>query len=268
MHTKNCSLFTAHCSLIFIHGWATDSWIWKHQIDEFSKDYDVLTIDLPGHGANGVWPEPTLKPAVKEVLEIVRPILRMGTPKSQIVNPIGIGWSLGGQVLLETAFQHPDLFKGIILVASSPCFTAKKDFPCAQPAGIAKRMLKDVKKDFMNTIKRFYPLNFTQEELAKNETQQFITYYEKQCSTFHRDSMAQSLEALLCFDIRERLRAIKTPALIIQGGKDNVCHPGAAPYLAENLGNAKTEIICNAGHAPMMTRHKELNEIIRGFIEV
>ena len=37
-------------SLIFIHGWSCDSRYWKNQTNVFSKDYQVITIDIAGHG--------------------------------------------------------------------------------------------------------------------------------------------------------------------------------------------------------------------------
>ena len=256
--SKNCSLFTAHCSLLFVHGWAADSKVWQHQVEEFSKDYEVIAVDLPGHSENDIWHEPTLKPAVEKLLLHSHCLPPTGC--------IGIGWSLGGQILLEAALNNPDLFKGIVLVASSPCFVKKKDFPWGQPQGVTKRMLKDIKKDFINALKRFYPLNFTPEELATSDAKRFLEYYTSRCSAFHPNSMAKSLEALLCFDIRKSLKDIKTPALIIQGSEDSVCPSGASTYLAKNLRNAKIETI-TSGHIPFLTRRKEFNKIVRGFIE-
>lgn len=239
--------------LIFIHGWATNSWVWRRQVEEFSEEYDVTTVDLPGHSGKDTWDEPTLKPAVQKILEIV--------------NRIGIGWSLGGQVLLEAALNYPDLFKGIILVASSPCFVEKKDFPYGQPQGVVKRMLKDIKKDFSKAMERFYPLNFTGDELANNDAKRFLEYYKKTSETFHHPSIVKSLEALMAFDICENLKHIKTPALIIQVSEDSVCPASASAYLAKNLGNAKIETLRGAGHIPFLTRSEEFNKIVRGFIK-
>ncbi|MBI3752794.1 MAG: alpha/beta fold hydrolase [Deltaproteobacteria bacterium] len=252
--------------LLFLHGWATDSSIWQHQIEELSKDYEVIAIDLPGHSEKDRWDEPTLQPAIEKVIN------KISDFKSAIRNPqsayiVAVGWSLGGQAILEMAASAPDLFKAVILVASSPCLVARKDFPWGQPPGVAKRMLKDVKKDFINAMKRFYPLNFTPEELATADAQRFLKHSTNMASAFDPGSMAKSLEALLSFDIRKHLGRIKTPALILQGSKDSVCHPGAATYLAKNIGNAKTEIVKGAGHIPFLTRRKEFNNSIKGFIE-
>ena len=133
-------LATRNLKLLFIHGWATDSRIWKYQLEEFSNDYEVIAIDLPGHGSNDKWSEPTLKSAVEKVLSTINPTSHIPHLTSCF---IGIGWSLGGKVLLEIAANNPCFFKGIILIASSPCFVAKDDFTAGQSRGIAKRMLKD-----------------------------------------------------------------------------------------------------------------------------
>src|SRR3972149_1640062 len=104
---KNSEPRTPNPQLVFIHGWATDSKIWKYQSEEFSNDYEVIEIDLPGHGSNDKWSEPTLKPAVEKVMNKISDFgFRISDLKSQISNLksqifIGIGWSLGGQALLE-----------------------------------------------------------------------------------------------------------------------------------------------------------------------
>ena len=37
-------------ALIFIHGWSLDSRLWQNQVSEFSKHYQVITMDLAEHG--------------------------------------------------------------------------------------------------------------------------------------------------------------------------------------------------------------------------
>ena len=38
--------------VIFVHGIAGSTKTWKQQIDDFSKKYNLLLLDLPGHGNN------------------------------------------------------------------------------------------------------------------------------------------------------------------------------------------------------------------------
>src|SRR4051794_17516577 len=40
-------------ALIFLHGWCGDREYWKNQVDEFARDYRVITLDQAGHGESG-----------------------------------------------------------------------------------------------------------------------------------------------------------------------------------------------------------------------
>ena len=261
---KNSEPRTPNPQLVFIHGWATDSKVWKYQVKEFSKDYEVVALNLPGHDSNDKWSEPTLKPATKKILSAINPTSHIPHPISRF---IGIGWSLGGQALLEAAAKMPGYFKALVLIGVSPCFTAKRDFPWGQSAGVAKRMLKDLKKGFAGTMERFYLLNFTEDELSSPEARWFIELYKKPHTKSFRDSAVTSLEALLAIDLRDIISDIKIPVLIIHGEKDNVCPVDTGKYLAENLSDARLEIFKDAGHAPFLTRHKEFNSIVKGFLK-
>lgn len=180
---------------------------------------------------------------------------------------VGIGWSLGAAILMQAAYLNPDLFKGLILIGATPKFVADETFPWGQPRGVAKRMLKDIKKDFSKTTERFYPLNFTKEELAGKEAKEFIEFYRKKGKGFSQKSVITALEALMSFDLRDALSDINIPALLIHGEKDNVCLVGAGKYLAKNLPDARLEIFKNAGHAPFLTRIAEFNAVVKKFLE-
>lgn len=253
-------LAACNLKLLFIHGWATDSRVWQHQIKEFSKDYEVITVDLPCYSEKDTWSESTLKSAIDKVLLLT-------THHSPLTGFIGIGWSLGAAILMQAAYLNPDLFKGLILIGATPKFVADETFPWGQPRGIAKRMLKDIKKDFSKTTERFYPLNFTKEELAGKEAKEFIEFYQKKGKGFSQKSVITALEALMSFDLRDALSDINIPALLIHGEKDNVCLVGAGKYLAKNLPDARLEIFKDAGHAPFLTRRVEFNAVVKKFLE-
>ena len=36
--------------ILFVHGWSCDKTYWDNQVEYFRKDYQVVTIDLGGHG--------------------------------------------------------------------------------------------------------------------------------------------------------------------------------------------------------------------------
>ena len=247
--------------LLFVHGWATDKWVWKHQITAFNEDYELHTINLPGHGGPMKWREPTLAPPVQALLNL---------NSHEIADHhsyVGIGWSLGAQALLAASKGGIKIFNGLILIGATPCFTMRKNFPWAQPIGTVKKMIEDMKKKPKKTLKKFYRLNFTEEELNNENVMSFINRYNQLKPGFQFDDIAIGLEAILNTDLRDDLSLIDVPTLIVHGEKDRVCPLGAANYLANKIKKAELHILKKAGHAPFITEPKKFNQQLQKFIE-
>lgn len=83
-------------ALVFIHCWSCDRTFWVGQVDEFSKEYLVVTLDLAGHGASGTerntWTMAAYGADVAAVVE-----------KLNLPQVILIGHSMGGTVMIEAA---------------------------------------------------------------------------------------------------------------------------------------------------------------------
>ena len=257
-------------TILFIHGWATDKAVWEDQARRFGDFFKISNISLPGHGGKGIWSVPSLTPALREVEGHIT-----GTEDGSI---IGIGWSLGAQVLIETAIKHCAKFNSLVLVGATPCFVEKDDFPWGQPRAVVKRMVLDMKKDPVAALQKFYALNFTEKELSAEDVRGFIGRYgyhgpfdrpalpPGRAPTFGYGEVTTALEALYNADIRATLARLDLPALVIHGEKDNVCPVKAGRYLAANLKNAELKFCKDSGHAPFITRPAEVHESVTEFL--
>jgi len=237
---------------IFLHGWATDKRVWKCQLKSFGNS---SALNLPGHGNEKNWDEPTLKPAVDMVLDSIK--------KGPV---IGIGWSLGAEVLMEAITLMPDKFVALIVTGGTPSFVEREDFPWGQKKSLVKKMLADFKKSPRDTLKRFYALNFTGHELKKDGARNFLKLYGKS-KGFDFEGIKEALSSLISADLREKLPEMDIPTLIIHGGRDSVCPAGAARYLKKNIKGARLEIFRDAGHAPFVTEPKRFNRCVMKFLE-
>lgn len=264
--------------LVFIHGWATDSWVWRNHLKEFSKGYDVAALELYGCGKGDKWNESTLKPAVDKVLKITHNGLHN-------TDFIGIGWSLGASVLMSIAIKKPEIFKGLILVGATPCFVKRNNFLWGQPRGVVKRMIKDMKTDFKKALSRFYPLNFTDKELSAKEASGFIRHYniptlspllkthdssiqgQAHRGRFQPKALFTSLDALTGLDIRKDIKKIKAKTLIIHGDKDNVCPVDAGRYIAKNIDGSCLKVFKDTGHMPFLLHEELFNQTVRRFLK-
>ncbi|MBI5561321.1 MAG: alpha/beta fold hydrolase [Deltaproteobacteria bacterium] len=251
---------------VYIHGWATDAWVWEATARLIGVDH--INIALPGHGGKGAWDAPTLGPALAEI--------ERAAPDGPL---IGIGWSLGAQAVLASAIADPSKWKALILVGATPRFAAEEGFNHGQSKALVRRMIMDMKKDAASTLKRFYRLNFTQEELSTPEARRFFERYvypgPMDCDAatpgcfpvFKYDEVTRALEALYSADLRGGLASIAAPTLVIHGAADAVTPVEAGRYLAENIKGAAFAPMDGAGHAPHLTRNKECVEVIKGFLK-
>ncbi len=99
-------------SLIFIHGWSLDSRLWQNQTLDFSEEYQVITIDLAGHGNSSYNREDyTMVSFANDIKAVIE--------KEGISSVILIGHSMGGGVIAEAAKLMPNKVVGIIGVDTS-----------------------------------------------------------------------------------------------------------------------------------------------------
>ncbi len=251
---------------VFVHGWATDSRVWDGAAERLGGRH--VMVDLPGHGGQGAWDEPGLTPAIRELSE--------GT--KGVKDAIGLGWSLGSEVLMAAYPALKERFRALILVGSTPCFVAREDFPWGQSRALVRRMIMDMKKDPASTVERFYRLNFSEEESSSPGASAFLERYRYpgpvSCEgpvpgcfpSFRYDEITMALEALYAADLRDGLREIDVPVLLVQGEMDTVCPAGAAAYMAGNIKDARLEILKGAGHAPFLTRPDLFAAVSKEFI--
>lgn len=94
-------------TVVLIHGWCIDRSYWSRQQEALCEKYQTLTLDLPGHGESGSnrdqW---TVEQFGKDVSTLIDQL--------ELDNLVLVGHSMGGDVMLETAFLQKDKIKGII----------------------------------------------------------------------------------------------------------------------------------------------------------
>jgi pimeloyl-ACP methyl ester carboxylesterase len=98
-------------ALVFVHGWSCDSSYWDAQVAVFSRNHQVITIDLAGHGKSGLdrtdW---SMKAFGGDVAAVVKAL--------DLKEVVLVGHSMGGDVILEAVQQIPERVIGLVLVDS------------------------------------------------------------------------------------------------------------------------------------------------------
>lgn len=98
--------------LVLFHGFTSAQTTWDNIYDELITEYQVLTIDLPGHGETMVQDNKTMEEfsddfnALLDSLKITKIHL--------------LGYSMGGRAALSFANYYPEKINSLILESASP----------------------------------------------------------------------------------------------------------------------------------------------------
>ena len=98
-------------TIVLSHGFCEQSTCFNEQVFLLKADYNVITIDLPGHGQSPVMPSFTMNDVVDEVHKILN--------AESVTSCIMIGHSMGGYVTLAFAKKNGSMLNGFGLLNST-----------------------------------------------------------------------------------------------------------------------------------------------------
>jgi 2-succinyl-6-hydroxy-2,4-cyclohexadiene-1-carboxylate synthase len=139
-------------SLVFIHGYLENLKMWKDLAQVLSKHYQIILLDLPGHGDSQVYDEvhtmELMAGKVKETLNYL-----------EVSEALFIGHSMGGYVILALAELYPSLVKSFVLLNST-------SFPDSEEKKAQRlKAVETAQKNLDTLIKMSIPTLFAEENL-------------------------------------------------------------------------------------------------------
>lgn len=139
---------------MLLHGWGLNAEVWRCIDEELSSHFTLHLVDLPGFGRSRGF-------GALSLADMAEAVLRQAPDKA-----IWLGWSLGGLVASQIALTHPERVQALVTVASSPCFSARDEWPGIKPDVLAgfQQQLSD---DFQRTVERFLALQTMGTETAR-----------------------------------------------------------------------------------------------------
>jgi sigma-B regulation protein RsbQ len=135
--------------IVFVHCWTCNHTFWDAQIDYFSKRYEVVWLDLAGHGESSSRRQRYAMQAFGQ--DVAAVVNQLGAHKVILV-----GHSMGGPVAVEAAKQLGDRVIGIVGVDT---FYTPFEYPASQEAIAA--FVKPFEMDFHGTSDKMVRSMFT-----------------------------------------------------------------------------------------------------------
>ena len=241
--------------IVFIHGWGTCSGVWKNQVDYFSKNNKVLTLDLRGHG-DSPWQD------ADELLNTMASDVYNMTDEEVRV----IGWSLGGMVAIKLAEIFPEKISKLILVGATPKFVNEGGYEGGLAKVIVKRLIKRLERDYEKALCESYKTLFGSSERGTRDFEKAWWPFMESLPLPNKTAACVFLERLCKWDLRPVLSRIKAPTLLISGDEDEVCPTRASRYIDEQLPDSRIRVFKGAGHVPFLTQADYFNSMVGEFL--
>ncbi len=222
-------------TLLFLHGYLESSEIWNGFVQRFTGSYNVICMDIPGHGNSGVLGD------VHEMSEMARAAGAVLDAEG-IERAVVIGHSMGGYVTMEFVNIFPERTVGYCLFHST-CFADNEEKRENREREIS--LILCGKK--LQIIRTNIPKGFAEENLEKMK--EAVSRVIQIASGSSEEGTIALLRGMMeRHDHSEILKRTVPPSLIIWGKKDNYIGEPVFRKLTGLAPHATFLVLKNSGH--------------------
>lgn len=238
----------------FIHGAGGSSNIWFKQIKPFQEKYNVLLIDLRGHGKSKDKLIKVKKYSFKYVSQDVINVLDY----LKIKGSHFVGISLGTIIIRKVTELRPELVKSTIMAGAILSLNLSSQF-LMRIGYLFHRVLPYM------TIYKIFALII----LPRNNHKASRNIFINEAKKLFRDEFIRWYK--LTSEINPLLRSYRrtkfnTPSLFVMGSEDYMFLPAVKLFVQRNF-TSKLNIIPDCGHIVNVQAADYFNRISLGFIE-
>ncbi len=237
-------------SLIFVHGWSCDGRYWQKQNTVFAKKYQVITVDLAGHGHSSLGrSESSMLSFAHDVKAII--------DKEHIDRAVLIGHSMGGGVIAEAARLMPDKVVGIVAIDTLQNVAERT------PQGVIDEMVKPFEADFRSAVQ-----NFVSSMFPKGANQQLMNWVKKDMSSAPKEialsAFRNYLGQYVSGEAATVFRDITMPVVSINAR----LWPTAPEENRKHIKNYQLFYIEETGHFPMLEKPEAFNVLLKNALDL
>ena len=235
--------------MIMTHGASINHLEFEPQLADFAKQYRLLLWDVRGHGlSRPADPHFSVKEAVQDLIALL--------DSQKVDSAILLGHSMGGNLIQEVAFHHPERVRALVCVDCT-CNTLKLN------------PLETFGVKMARPILDLYPSNIMFRQSANISSEKPAVRQELygMLSGSKADFINVMVELTECLHYEPGYK-IKNPLLIIVGDKDKTGNiRKVAPIWAERDKGSQLVIIPNAGHMVNMDEPELFNQHVLNFLK-
>lgn len=232
-------------ALFFVHGWLGNLNWWNDQCEAFSEHYQIVQMDLIGHGESSktrkVW---TIDSYAEDVQEVIK---QLG-----LKNVVLIGHSMSGSIVVRAANNLSHIVKKVILVDTLHHVAKMPTMSEVAP------LFAGLRSDYQGTIRNMVPMFMFAKTSPSDVKERIIGEF----AAADPDIAISSLEPFYSTRIEESCRSLSIPVRAIQSD----LYPTDLEMNRAYIKDYEVKMIAGVGHYPMLEAPTEFTNAMREFL--
>jgi pimeloyl-ACP methyl ester carboxylesterase len=239
--------------LVLLHAFPLNRAMWKQQVSELSKKFQVITPDFRGFGDSQCTSQPYL---METLAEDIHALLR----KLGISEFVLGGLSMGGYVAFAFYRHYPEMVRALILADTRA--EADTDEGKKNRKALADQAIKEGPRAIAEQLT---PKLLGQTTLTKKP--RLVKQVKEMISSTSITGIANaSLGMAFREDANPLLATIGCPTLILVGEEDGLTPAALSENLHRQIKNSKLEILPQAGHLSNLENPSAFNQAVKEFL--
>ncbi|WBO85025.1 alpha/beta fold hydrolase [Hymenobacter yonginensis] len=245
-------------TLLLVNGYGCDQSIWGSVAPTLAKQFRVVLFDQMGAGdADFAAYEPdkyaSLAGYTQDLLDICRHL--------KLTQVTLIGHSVGAMICMLAAIEEPGLFRQLLLLCPSPCYTNHPDYHGGFEQTDIDSMLAYMETDFVgwaDSFAHFVMGTPDRPSLVMELSHRFCKNDQLIAKQFARVTFTS--------DNRHDLERVTTPCLLVQCAQDLVAPLEVGAYLLAAIPQATLVTLPISGHCPHVSAPLETLTVLQSFM--
>lgn len=217
--------------VVLLHPVGLDLTFWAEIASQLEPDFDVICVDLAGHGDS---PDPEPPASLASYADDVVCLLeRLAVERTAVV-----GLSFGGMIAQEIALRRPDLVAGLVACGCPSRFPDEIRPSLAERGAAAER--GGMAAVIEPTLARWFSPTFLEIGGAERVRRRLLSQSVA--------GWAAGWRAISALNTRPRLAGIQAPATCIAGGRDEAVPEALVREMANAIPGARLCVLPGAPH--------------------
>lgn len=220
--------------------------MWDPQAPALAAAARLIRFEHRGHGSSPLPPGPhTMAALGADVLALLD---RLGLSRVTYC-----GLSLGGMVGMWLAVNAPERIERLVLVCASACMPTAAGYG-QRAAAVREAGSTEFIADAV--VARWFTPSFAERR------PELVARYREMIVRTPAEGYAACCEAIAGFDLREQLKGITAPTLVIAGAEDPATPPDQGAAIAAAVPGARLAVVDQAAHLANVEQADQITQLI------